>query len=195
LTWIQVGTGEKHWIQGLLDSTMGVIGMAAQQQNNGGWPLALKDATLGEIMNAFKHAYDLTQRDGDYVMSQLFDVTGVSVNQSSHQAQHVKTFKNGVKFVLKLNTQQSGTAKGYDGRIIDIVQPYYQYAKSYDAGKGWDKDPTNMPTSASLGRSTMSGYPYAITIYGTYMDNDRMASLYFNDLKAFQAFMTFVRGK
>lgn len=28
LTWIQVGTGEKHWIQGTMDTAMGVVGMA-----------------------------------------------------------------------------------------------------------------------------------------------------------------------
>jgi hypothetical protein len=29
LTWVQVGNGEKHWIEGSMDSVVGVIGMAA----------------------------------------------------------------------------------------------------------------------------------------------------------------------
>jgi hypothetical protein len=29
LTWIQVGTGDKHWIQGTMDTAMGIVGMAA----------------------------------------------------------------------------------------------------------------------------------------------------------------------
>lgn len=58
-------------------------------------------------------------------MSHFFTTEGVSINQSAHRAEHVKVFSNGVKLVYTLNTHQKGTAKGYDGRIIDTVMPYY----------------------------------------------------------------------
>ncbi len=145
-------------------------------------------------MEAFATAYDWSRSGTDYVMSQLFDIANLTQSQAAFNSEYERKFKN-VKFYLKLGVHEPGTAKGYDGRIIDIVQPYYQYADTYNHGKGWDKDPASMPTSANSGNVIRSGYPYALTIYGTYQNNDRMASLYFQNLSDFQLFLKYVKGK
>jgi hypothetical protein len=131
-------------------------------------------------------------------MSHFFNTEGVSINQSAHRAEHVRVFNNGIKLVFTLNTQEKGTAKGYDGRMIDTVMPYFPAAKSYalGVGKGWNVNPFDVPTSYTIGgRTTVEQYPYAMSIYGTYGNNSRMATLYFSDIYAFMSFSAYVQGK
>jgi RHS repeat-associated protein len=171
--------------------------LGAQTGVGPGYPLALKNASLNDIMAAFRDIY-ASSRVGSYNMSHFFDTKGVSINQSSHRAEYVKVFNNGIKLVFTLNTQEKGTAKGYDGRMIDTLMPYYPAAKSYalGVGKGWGVDPTQVLTSITIGgRTIVEQYPYAMSIYGTYGNNSRMATLYFSDIYAFMSFSAYVQGK
>jgi hypothetical protein len=157
------------------------------QQKQGG-QLVLKNASVNDIMSAFRDIFN-SSRDGSYTMSDFFDETGVSRNQSAHRSEYVKTFNNGIKLVYTL---------GYADKRIDTVMPYYPAAKSYalGVGKGWSVNPFDAPTSYTIGRSTINeAYPYAMSIYGTHGNNNRMATLYFSDIYAFMSFSAYVRGK
>jgi RHS repeat-associated protein len=145
------------------------------------YPLSLSNSTLNQIMWAFRDAYEM-RLTGYHNISQIFDATGIPIQQTTRGKIHYRTFNNGIAFQFVVHPPVPNAALGYDPRILDTVTPFYPG----NGSRGWNIDPATVPTNTQ--------YPYAMYIGGRHTAQEQISTLFFSDYYAFLSFMSFVKG-
>lgn len=136
-------------------------------------------------MGAFKFAH---RNQGDIYLQEVFEYKeDLTRNDTQSGAFHTKLYK-GVKisFVIPV----ANTLK-----LIDVVEPFYP-GQPIGKQRGWGVDETKVNTMGLLGRPVE--YPYSIAIFAGgsgSKSNERLATVFFSDIKMYQQWKGFVSGK